>query len=280
MARPNPKRDEKKKFSWVNVLETLYDDLPQDYSIQWASGVDDILKDFKRGSILRKHPVTFDRAMRVSDLAVVEHGVRYIHRKSDITKDLLSDSSDSNVYRTVKIEGLRQHIEAKDILSYVRGGVVFSAAVYDTVSLIGSYTAIIIFVEEQGAVNFLDRVRRQGYFIPLETVYVTQITTPTYPILRSLHDLIHNKDRRRTLVFNDCEETTDTVKTLKTGIHRFLCKIDRIDRFEAFGENDPTGLLSVRFVSIAAAIDIQVLLKRHPNFHKYSPTFGIDPCAH
>ncbi|KAJ5754122.1 uncharacterized protein N7511_008275 [Penicillium nucicola] len=275
MAADTQKRNPKKSFSWIAVLETLYDKAEKDCRIEWAPGVNDIFDGFdglKQRKGKGKQCFTFDR-VTVPGLSMMTYGLRYVPPDGELENRLVKDLGESNIYRTVKIEGLRHHTEVKDILPYVRGGVVLSASMYNTVALIGSYTAIIIFLEEQGAENFLGRVNRQGFFVPSETVYLSQIKTPTYPISNTLHDLIYKKGRRRTLVLCGSQQR------LKAQIHRFLCQKNRIDRLEAFGRNDAADQVSFRFVSIAAAIDVHAMLLRIPFFESCNPTFGIDPCA-
>jgi hypothetical protein len=91
---------------------------------------------------------------------------------------------DTNFYRTILISNLPSSIELRDILARVRGGEIVSAMVLDTISLTGGKTAIVQFVHESAAAEYVAYVHAHPVVFGEERVSaeVTLVQTPTWPL--------------------------------------------------------------------------------------------------
>lgn len=199
----------------------------------------------------------------VSDNSFFQWGLRYMPK-----------SGEENAFRTVVIENLPDTITLNQILTRIRGGAILSATLTDTRTISGSHTALIIFLHDRGALNFLYRVAREGFYIGFSPSQVRPVPTPTYRTATDLETQIRRLGHSRVLVVR-----TPYVKEAREGIHHVLGQSRLRHYVECFGERDLKGEVTVRFHSIKMAMVAYLALVRDPKFKGQFVKFGPDPCA-
>ncbi|KAJ5670807.1 uncharacterized protein N7477_006170 [Penicillium maclennaniae] len=176
-----------------------------------------------------------------------------------------------NFYRAVVIENLPQYVTLDQILPRIRGGQVYSAYLCDTKSIMnGSPTILVTFVHQDGALAFLGRCAREGFYVGFTPARVRPVSTPTYLLSRDMEYEIEQYGRSRCLVFS-----TDH-PTARQRLYVKLAKSSFSSRVECFGVPGDKGMITVRFDSIKTAIQAHQILKDLEIFKEVK--FGTDPC--
>lgn len=179
-----------------------------------------------------------------------------------------------NVFRTVIIDALPRWATLDQILPRVRGGAIFSASLLDTSTISGSPSAMIVFAHQSGALNFLRRVERDGFFVGFCPVGVRPVPTPTYPMPRDLETQMKSHGRTRCLTISSRSPIA-----LKRETYRVL-STTRIKGFvECFGERDTERQITVRFHSVRVASMACNALTNDPVFKGAFVQSTPDPCA-
>ncbi|KAJ5390964.1 uncharacterized protein N7496_002032 [Penicillium cataractarum] len=199
----------------------------------------------------------------VSDNSFFQWGLRYMPK-----------SGDENAFRTVLIENLPDTVTLDQILTRIRGGAILSASLTDTRTITGSPTALIIFLHNRGALNFLYRVAREGFYIGFSPAQVRPVPTPTYRTATDLENQIRRLGHSRCLVVR-----TPYIKEIRDEVHRVLSQSRLRHYVECFGERDLKGEVTVQFHSIKIATVAYLVLVRDPKFKGQFVKFGPDPCA-
>jgi hypothetical protein len=199
----------------------------------------------------------------VRDNSFFQWGLRFIPK-----------AGQDNIFRTVVIEGLPTTVTLDRILPQIRGGAVFSASLTDTSTINGCPTALITFVHQMGALNFLSRVARGGFFIGISPAQVRPVPTPTYLMANDMETQIHQFGRTRCLVVSSCRH-----KALKQEVSRVLSRSCLRHYVECFGERDSDGEVTVRFHSVKMAWVACLTLASDSKFHGVSVKPALDPCS-
>lgn len=177
-----------------------------------------------------------------------------------------------NAYRAVVIENLPPYVTLDQILPRIRGGQIYSASLCDTKTIMnGSATAMVTFVHQDGALAFLNRVTREGFYVGFTPVGVRPVSTPTYLLSRDMeYDVLQN-GRSRCLVFNT------HYPTARQRLYSKLAKSSFSSHVECFGEHGDQGTITVRFDSIKTAMQVHRILKDLELFKEVK--FSTDPCS-
>lgn len=198
------------------------------------------------------------------DNTFFQWGLRYMPLASNAT---------ANAYRTVLIDHLPLQVTLDQILARIRGGQIYSAALLDTKPIIQSFTAMIVFVRESGAMAFLRRVADEGFYIGFRQAKVRPVPTPTYVLNPDMERNITRLGRTR------CVVVYSPRPRLRKSIHNMLFKSPCNRHVEGFGVNDSPGQVTIMFFSIQMARVAYDCLTEHGSFEDCTLGFGPDPCA-
>ena len=205
----------------------------------------------------------FDRK-GANGISFFQWGLRFIPR---------SPSAHDDVYRTVTIDHLPPHVTLDQILPRICGGAIYSATLLDTKAIVQSYTALVVFVHQNGALAFLRRVADEGFYIGASPAEVHPVPTPTYVIGADMDRQINRLGRTRCIVVSSPRAR------LRKVIHATLAKSVYGCSVEGFGDRDEPDEVTVRFFSIKMAIGAFVFLTQHVGLDDCKLRFAADPCA-
>ncbi|KAL2801871.1 hypothetical protein BJX63DRAFT_438395 [Aspergillus granulosus] len=212
------------KISWALKGASIFDNIDEEYS---AFG--------NKSNILAHKPFV--------DLWIFHYGIRYI-----------PSGLDSNVYRTIRIDELPREITIDEVLPFI-GGEIYEARLANTTAMTGFNTAIITFVTEEDAIEFLASPKSKklpGKVVP--------INTPTYPMSADTETLIKESGYTRCLgVFQDRQ-------SLKREITHFLTRAQHnfSPRIESISDGPALGEVAIKMLSVQAAAMVFDLLNVHP----------------
>ncbi|KAF3386828.1 hypothetical protein F1880_001363 [Penicillium rolfsii] len=179
-----------------------------------------------------------------------------------------------NIFRTMVIECLPKTVTLDRILPQIRGGAVFSASLMDTFAISGYATALITFVHQAGALNFLRLVARHGFFLGISPAQVRPVPTPTYLMSKEIETQIFQFGRTRCVLVS-----SDNHKSLKQDVSRVLSQSRLRHSVERFGERDADGEVTVRFDSIKMAWAACLLLASDSKLQGVLIKPAVDPCS-
>lgn len=226
--------------------------VPWDGRIRWAVKGCSVFDSQKDETDAYLYTANFLSRQPISKLWVFQYGLRYIPAKEE-----------TNIYRTVRIEGLPAAVTINQVLSVVPGEI-YSSQLFDTAAITGYNTVIIVFVQERGARSLVQSARR-GLQVGSSLAKVTLVDTPTYPMPPEMEEVI-KKGYSRCLVLSNVSEANQA--NVSRILQRSAC-YPYIERIDAGG---PTGLVSIQFHSIKSATVAFSVLRGHP--HLWKSTVG------
>jgi hypothetical protein len=233
--------------------------IPNSPIIHWKEGLDNIRNSLNEMPFRALRPFLFNKSPH-GDLPLARIGLQYTPDPPNEERDM----------RTVKIIGLPSHTEISHVLPHVHGGPILSATMCDTISLTGSMTALITFVEAQGADAFVRAAETDGFYIGFKPYEVELIRSATYPMPALMEELINRRGGSRILAISHRQKKTD----LKRRVYEALSEIS--GRVENFGKETRPGEVIVRFVSIEAASFARDILQLDANTRKCTVKFVPD----
>ncbi|KAL4988194.1 hypothetical protein BDW68DRAFT_177083 [Aspergillus falconensis] len=191
-----------------------------------------------------------DHRKPYNELWVFQYGLRYI-----------PSISDTNVYRTIRIEEIPLDKSLSQILPLIVGEI-YSARLADTHRITGYNTAIITFVTEEEAANFVAGAADRTYALPFGRVI--PVHTPTYPMPADTEKLIVEQGCTRILGIFHCRPT------LKREITRAMTSPypNHILQLESIVDGPGIGEVSVKMLSVKAAAVVFDWLRNHPTLGK------------
>ena len=233
---------------------------PQDW-IDWAINGSTVFDNRQDEVAAARCPGTIIGPEGVKSNMFFQWGLRYVPPRDT-----------DNVYRAVVIENLPHYVTLDQILPRIRGGQIYSASLCDTKNIMnGSPTAMVTFVHQDGALAFLGRVARKGFYVGFTPVGVRPVSTPTYLLSRDMeYDVLQNS-RSRCLVFSTHNSTA------RQKLYSKLAKSSFSSHVECFGEPGDKGTITVRFDSIKTAMQVHRILKDLELFKEVK--FSTDPCS-
>ncbi|KAL4802815.1 hypothetical protein BDV18DRAFT_163775 [Aspergillus unguis] len=223
---------------------------PWDGNINWALKGSSIFNDadeelnafYSLVNMLGHQPYT--------ELWIFQYGLRYI-----------PSVSDNEVYRTIRIEELPKEVQLNQILPLIAGEI-YCARLTDTSTITGHNTALITFVTQEDAINFVSAVAAKKIAEPLGKV--VPVHTPTYPIPADTERLILDEGYTRTIgIFH-------SRPTLRMEIARALGNPHQshILQLESINDGPGIGEVSIRMLSVKAAAAAFEWLRRNPALSK------------
>lgn len=197
-----------------------------------------------------------------ADLGLFQHGL--VFQPNDDEKD---------IYRAVMITGIPQ-INMANVLKPVCGGPLYSVHLLRTAHLTGSHSAIITFLYEDDAREFVKSTSIKNIVYLENRANASLIRTPTFPIPKNLKDLIFKQGHTRCLSISQLSEqysSGDLFNALLAWNNRFANLLEGIQEIGS-------GAFHVRFHSIRAAGLAFFALKKHADFKYCVIKFVPDPC--
>lgn len=227
--------------------------VPWDGQLRWAIKGCSVFDDQEEEADALYYPNNLLSRVLLSNRLVFQYGLRYI-----------PSMTETNVYRTVMIENLPANISLNQVLLNVSGEV-YSSRLFDTRAITGYNTAIVVFLLESEARNFVKK-SEEGLHVGSALAKVALVNTPTYPMPAEMDNLV-NKGYSRCLVVSDVSTTTqkDICGVLKRSAYHSY-----IERVKA---GPSAGQVTIRFHCIKSAAAVLSLLQGHPSFRKCSVSF-------
>ncbi|KAL6237156.1 hypothetical protein BDW75DRAFT_238613 [Aspergillus navahoensis] len=240
VAPPNtkPKNEPVKPVEWYGEIS---------WSLKGTSAFDDAEQEL---DAFMNRANMLDYRKPYNELWVFQYGLRYI-----------PSISDTNVYRTIRIEEIPLDKSLSHILPLIVGEI-YSARLADTHRITGYNTAMIIFVTEEDAANFVAGAADRTYVLPFGRVI--PVHTPTYPMPADTEKLIVEQGCTRILgIFH-------RRPTLKREITRAMTSPyqSHILQLESIVDGPGIGEVSVKMLSVKAATVVFDWLRNHPTLGK------------
>ena len=185
------------------------------------------------------------------------------------------DPSERDIYRTALVSGIPVTATMNALLSQVRGGLVVSANLLDTVNITGSQTALIAFRHEHEASAFEDHARNWPIFFGNKSTRVELVRTPTWPIALNLRKAIDVHQHTRCLEVRKFPRQI-TPEALRSDLRSYeSMKANAIEYMKMRSD----GVLELQFSSIYQAGRAFGVLTCFRAYRQCSTTFAPDPCA-
>lgn len=199
-----------------------------------------------------------------ADLGLFQHGLVF-----------LPDEEEENIFRTVTITGIPRQVNMATVLSPVCGGPLYSVQLLRTAHLTGSHTAIVTFLYEEDAHDFIQTasVKNVTYFG--NRAKVSLVRTPTYPIPKPLKHFIFKNGHTRCLSISQASDpytAADLLASLLAWNNVFG------NLLESIQELDSGATFHIRFHSIRAAGQAFFALNQDEDYRDCEIKFVPDPC--
>ncbi|MCJ1340944.1 hypothetical protein MMC09_006240 [Bachmanniomyces sp. S44760] len=185
---------------------------------------------------------------------------------------------EQGVYRTVSISGIPIGTPISSLLRLIRGGMILSVQILDTIRITGHLSALVIFTREEAAKGIIHHTKTHPLRISNTNLHVRLVETPTYPIPWPLQNAITTHSHTRVLLISNLTPETISLASLRKDLHPHpALSIDLIE----FMEMRTDGVVEVRFTSIAAAGRGYGVLRGHRGYRSrgVEVVFGRDPCS-
>lgn len=181
----------------------------------------------------------------------------------------------SNTLRTISIMNLPPEISRSKLLSSIRGGIIVSVDLLDTMSITGAFSALVVFLHGQDALAFIDFVAETALYFSGQKACVKLLTTPSWPLSLSLNTAIFQHHHTRCLeLFNYPRSITPAMLRKDLRLHQALT-YDAIERIQM----RPDNVLEIRFLSIQAAGKAYGKLTSMRTYKQCRVVFAKDPCS-
>ena len=187
------------------------------------------------------------------------YGIRY-HPPSDI----------GGTFHQVVITGLPLGLHSYSLLHQVRGSMIVSCQILDTLKLTGSFSALVRFVHEAGASEFVNHTAKHPMVFGNRKVTTALIKTPSYPLPDQLHRNIFFNNHTRCLKVEGF--THNPMRRLQE-----VCQTKVV--IESARLTPGAGALIVHFTSVQQASEAYYSLKNTSELATAKFSFLADPCA-
>lgn len=237
-SRKKPKTEPIKPVEWYGEIS---------WSLKGTSVFDDAEQEL---DAFMNRTNMLDYRKPYNELWVFQYGLRYI-----------PSISDKNVYRTIRIEEIPLDKTLSQILPVIIGEI-YSARLADTYRITGYNTAVITFVTEEDAANFVAGSANRTYALPFGRVI--PVHTPTYPIPADTEKLIIEQGCTRILGIFHCRPTLkrEITRAMTSPFQNHILQLENIVDGPGIGE------VSVKMLSVKAAAVVFDWLRNHPTLSK------------
>lgn len=232
-------RGQSTTMTWKKSSALLPWDGTIDWSVKGPSVFDDTEEELDAATLRPGF-----HSQRSSDLWIFQYGLRYIPGAGDL-----------NLYRTVKVEQLPGTATVAQVLAKVHGEV-YSACLSDTSAITGWYTAVVVFVSQRDALEFVFS-NVSGLRIEGTVAKPSLVCTPTYPMSAEMRKLIAIRGHTRCIAISHI--TGHQVVLLNKVLDQSACRLYVESRDEA------AGTFYIRFHTIKMASMAYALLNGHPH---------------
>lgn len=180
-----------------------------------------------------------------------------------------------DLYRKVVISGLKPSCSLSWVLEQVHGGLVVEAVLVNTINITGTKSAVILFLEEDSAIKYVEYVNNSLCEIDGNKITASLISTPSWPLSLALKRAIREKHHTR------CLEIQDFPRDVSSSALRGDLEIDsaiKLDAIEhmAMASN---GIATLRFCSVRAAQKASDYLSSHLKYRGCRLKYAADPCT-
>lgn len=195
-----------------------------------------------------------------------------------------SPAESQNVFRTVHLGNLPKETTIGDLMARVRGGMIVSAQILDTMKLLGSKSALVVFMDADDAAEYVRFSMEHPISFGKNTALATLVGTPTWPIRAGLLNSIENLSHTRSLQIPGYpDHIPDKVLIAEITSKKTLTGLIS-DGVRAAAMEEPyldknTGIMTLNFASVELAGSAYGILKCMRVFRGLNPVFMEDPCA-
>ncbi|KAK2754238.1 T-complex protein 1 subunit beta [Arachnomyces sp. PD_36] len=199
-----------------------------------------------------------------ADLGLFQHGLVFS-----------PDDDEENIYRAVTITGIPGQVNMANVLESVCGGQLYSAHLLRTTHLTGSHTALITFLYEEDAREFVKSTFIKDVVYFGKRAKVSLVRTPTFPIPKLMKHYIFNKGHTRCLSIFQAPEQHSVNHLLEVLLawNSVYAKL-----LEGIRTMDSGETVTIRFHSIHAAGMACFALSQHQDYKDCVIKFAPDPC--
>lgn len=195
-----------------------------------------------------------------------------------------------NTFRTVHLAGLPKETTIGDLMARVRGGTIVTAQILDTMKLLGSNSAQVIFAEADDATEYVRfSMEHPISFGRNHAALLTLVGTPTWPISSSMQGRLE-RNQTRSLAIPGFPLNWLNAQAMRSLLSDLASKRTDFDangiacgfRTESIEEpfhDAVTGVLRLNFASIDLAGSAFGILTGKNIYRGLRPTFMDDPCA-
>lgn len=183
--------------------------------------------------------------------------------------------SERNIYRTILVRGLSLDTTMHQLLQNVWGGKVVDAKLLDTSKLIGSNSALIVFLHEHAAMAYEKHAVINSLTIKNQLVNVKVVNSPTYPTRIGLKNSIETHQHTRCLeIHNFPRHVSESQLRLDLGVSAHI-KGDRVEHLKMREDK----ILELHFPSIHYAGQGFGIFNSYGLYKGCKALFVPDPCA-
>jgi hypothetical protein len=194
------------------------------------------------------------------------YGIRYVPPETT-----------SSYVRRIIISNLPRNIDLRGVLARIRGGDIVSADLLDTEKLTGGMTAMVQFLHESSAQEYITYWHKHPiYFGPSDQkAEVTLVQTPTWPLTTGSHRSILERNQTRCLAIPAFPEHL-SITALERNVsgHNGFQWAALLDVY-----TDEQETLHLEFSSMRAANSAYSILSQWQIYRQLNPFFTPDPCA-
>jgi hypothetical protein len=180
-----------------------------------------------------------------------------------------------DLYRKVVISGLKPSCSLSWVLEQVHDGLVVEAVLVNTINITGTKSAVILFLEEDSAIKYVEYVNNSLCEIDGNKITASLISTPSWPLSLALKRAIQEKHHTRCLEIQDFPRDVSS-STLRGDLEiDSAIKLDAIEHM-AMASN---GIATLRFCSVRAAQKASDYLSSHLKYRGCRLKYAADPCT-
>lgn len=185
------------------------------------------------------------------------------------------DPSERNIYRTILVQGLSSDTTMHQLLQRIRGGKVVDAKLLETSKLIGSISALIVFLHEHAAMAYEEYARSSPLTINNQLVSVKVLNSPTFPTRTGLKKAIEDLQHTRCLeIHNFPRHVSESQLRLDLRVSAHM-KGDRVEHLKMRKDR----ILELHFPSIDYAGQGFGMFTTYRRYKGCKALFVPDPCA-
>lgn len=185
------------------------------------------------------------------------------------------EQDEDNIYRTVVVQGLSPDTTMHQLLQKVRGGRVVDAKLLETSKLLGTNSALIVFLHEHAAMAYEDYARTETLMINNRYVNVKIVDTPTYPTSIPLKKSMENHHHTRCLeVHNYPHQVSEFQLRVDLGVESHG-KDSRVEHLRLSSD----GVLELHSSSVYYAGRAFGMFSTFHQYKRCKVYFVSDPCA-